>query len=728
MKRIRISILALCLLCLAGCGSKEAPTKEQEQNPQAVDWKSTGFAIQEEVREEQGLWTMEYIAWKHAGVVFEPKEEGLYIQEAGICGEKIYRLAQVLKKQKGADVRYVLEVYDTSAMQESVTEIDGAKLGMGQSFVTGMSVVAPGEYVLQTTVNDGQNRYLVYTDLEGQAEMTDILPVYTQKGIEEASGAFECIVDREGNSYARAGKSWQPYRDLHILNREGQPVMEYRGGEYDEIQKPLFMSTGEPVFPIYDQESKSCRMVWFDTDKKEMRVLAHMEKEVPKQVYGIQGEDIYYESEKGIVKWNIRTGDRVLLYSLQENGVNRWYQTMLVLREGKAPLLRMYGNMNGENQDWLVVLSEQEVERTDAVEVVSLLSASSGVQTAVGVASRKNPAYAYGFKGCTEAEAEEFRTRVMADLMAGNGPDVLYVSLEDMRILQEMGVLADLKTLLSEESRQQILPGILEMGTVNEEYVGLPIHTSVYTVMTLKSIWDKPTWSLTDVMKLMNTGKYTEFFCQGTTTFAPRALLTLFVQAGIQDKLFMDGERGESYFESELFQEVLRMAKAYGDNPIRTDTYVGKGECLGMYTGGSLLSIKELEEEYGEEYFFVGELTGGRSGNYVKSDGVLVVNRNVSNPQAVAAFLECVLCDEVQHSHTGVALEQSVKRALSDGTPAMDKYKALLESCVPYPEEYDKIVKIVWEEGQAYIEGDKSASEVAVIIDNRIQLYLDENG
>lgn len=727
MKRIRISILALCLLCLAGCGSKEALTKEQEQNPQEVDWKSTGFAIQEEVREEQGLWPAEYISWKHEEISFDREMEGVYIQEPGVCGEKIYRLVQVLSKQEKERMKCVLETYDTVTMQESVEEVDWDKLELEESFVTGMSVVTSGEYVLQIAPNHGENRYLVYTDLAENTEKTDILPIYKQKGIEEAICAFECITDKEGNSYARAGKSWQPYRDMYILDREGKLLMEHRGGEYDEIQKPLFMSTGEPVFPIYDQESKSCRMVWFDTDKKEMRVLAHMEKEVPKQVYGIQGEDIYYESEKGIVKWNIRSGDRQLLYSFQDNGVAKIYHTMLVLREGKAPVFRMYGTVNGEQEDWLVVLSEQEVERPDAIEVVSLQAASAKVQTGVSVASRKNPAYDYLYMGCTEAEKEDFRTKIMADLVAGKGPDILYVSLEDMRILQEKGVLLDLKTLLSEETIQQILPGVLEMGTVNQEYVGLAPDMEVSTAITLKSIWNQPTWSMADMMNLMNIGNYTEFFCQGTTSFAPRALLVFFTKHGLRDGSFIDWEKGESHFEGALFQEALKMAKTYGDMPIRTDTYLGEGESMGMYTDGSKETIEQLEEEYGEAYFFVGEPTGEKSGSYVKSDGVLVVNRNVSNPQAVAAYLECVLCDEVQYL-AQPAWKESVKKVVSDGTPVMDKYKALLESCVPYPEEYDEITGIVWEEGQAYIEGDKSASEVAAIIDNRIQLYLDENG
>ena len=161
MKRIRISMMVLCMLCLVGCGSKEAPAKEQEQNPQAVDWKSTGFVIQEEVGEEQGLWPAEYVSWKHEGISFDKEMEGVYIQEPGACEEKIYRLVQVLSKQENERMKCLLETYDTVTMQESVTEVDLDKLELGDSFVTGMSVVTPGEYVLQIAPSDGEKRYLV---------------------------------------------------------------------------------------------------------------------------------------------------------------------------------------------------------------------------------------------------------------------------------------------------------------------------------------------------------------------------------------------------------------------------------------------------------------------------------------------------------------------------------------------------------------------------------------
>lgn len=175
------------------------------------------------------------------------------------------------------------------------------------------------------------------------------------------------------------------------------------------------------------------------------------------------------------------------------------------------------------------------------------------------------------------------------------------------------------------------------------------------------------------------------------------------------------------------------------------------GKMLGDVT---ISSFDTLYEQYGDDFYFVGQLTKGTSGSYVRSDGVLVVNGNVSDPTAVAAYLECLLRDEVQYSisyYSGLPVlkvsledvqtvefrneEMSIEVSIwknnrlnvrEDGTTVLNEYKSFLESCVPYPEVYNDIVSIVWEEAQGYIEGDKKAKDVAQIIDRRIQVYLDE--
>ena len=51
-----------------------------------------------------------------------------------------------------------------------------------------------------------------------------------------------------------------------------------------------------------------------------------------------------------------------------------------------------------------------------------------------------------------------------------------------------------------------------------------------------------------------------------------------------------------------------------------------------------------------------------------------------------------------------------------------------MDSCVLMPPEDDAIADIVMEEAEPYFAGDKDLDTVVEIIQNRVQLYLDENG
>lgn len=752
----------LCLLFLTGCGKREVPDGEDHTEIPGNDWRTNGFVVSGEVQEHQALWALGHIEWPHEGISYNPAIETAYGEQAESLGGQIYRLYRIVPQGEGREDRknrYLLETYDTSVMQASVTEIDGEKLGIDSGFISSMGIIGQGNYVFRVLEYERKQEgsseahpYLVYSDLGENTKKVDLLSVYQEKGIADKVYDSECICDAAGNSYTRVWIGDYLPRDIYILDREGNLLMEHHGDASDEIMKPFKMREGELIFPIYNNNDRSTKFIWFDLEKKEERTIAVFETDVRKsikQVYGIQENDIYYESPDGIVVWNIASGDRRLVYRFDENGVSVLHDTMLVLQEGRLPVLRMHATVNNEEEDWLVVLSDQKVEASDAARVVSLIKTSSRVQNCVTTASRRNPGLNYTYEYCAEAERDDLRTRVIAEMVAGGGPDILYVSLEDMKLLQSRGLIKDLRTVLPQETIDRILPSIMEMGTVDGAFVGLAPEMVFYTAVTLKSIWDRDTWKLEDILKLLDTGNYSGIFCQGTMTFAPRALLMQLTEAGLWESALIDWEKGESHFESELFLRILEASTTYGDNPVRMDTWLGTGGCLGMLTSADLETIEELYEQYGEDFYFVGELTSGNCGNFVSSNGVLVVNANVSDSKAASAYLECLLTDEIQYPFFPAAYDPVLKiftedvqispddnkilfwkdhrlTIREDGSTYLNVYKELLENSVPRPESYNDITDIVWEEAQSYIAGDKPAKDVANTIDKRIQVYLDE--
>ena len=764
-----LGILYLCLsglLCLGGCGKETVPNigmTGKAETSADEGWKVTGLPVSDKVGEETALWAARYDRWPHEDIHYDPStEKEPSERNAIVLGEQIYRCCYV-SPQEGNEGRGrdILEIYDVLSGESSVTELDGELLGAGDGFIASMYVAEPGKYVFR--ILDEQVNKIVYSDLGEQTQVMDVLPVCQEKGIADQL-CNECICDSEGNTYIRDSR-WQ---ELYIFGRDGGLLMEYQGEKGDNIRAPFTMPSGELIFPIYNSEEKVCRLVWFDTEQKKEHIVSSFESYPIESVYGVQGSDIYYEAWEGIVKWDISSGDRVLVYHFDQDCISRMYRTMLVLREGQPPVLRMYGTVNKETEDWLVALSAEEPEPGEVIRIAGLVQPGATMfdgKSAAGAMSRKYRNTGFVYESYENADQinyqsafdssylEDYRTRIFAELAAGGGPDIMLVSLQDMRLLQEQGYLLDLRSVLSEESLNRILPNVLEMGTVDNTLVGLAPAVQVTTAITMKSIWDQDTWTLEDVLDLMDTGEFTGVMCQGTSRFAPQAVIKLLTGFGLMDSSLVDWETGKSYFDSDHFIRLLHVVKACSDIPWNQETWLGTGGCPMQLAGLGISSINEFYDQYGEDYCVVGVPSIAGNGNYISCGGVLAVNRKLSDPEAAAAFFEYLLGEEIQDSKRMISEKSILKvsaedieyreeggerkaywkdhelRIMEGGTTTFDDYAAYLESCVPSPviAEEDLIKSIVWEEAEAYINGDKSAEEVAGIIHSRVQLYLDEN-
>ena len=139
---------------------------------------------------------------------------------------------------------------------------------------------------------------------------------------------------------------------------------------------------------------------------------------------------------------------------------------------------------------------------------------------------------------------------------------------------------------------------------------------------------------------------------------------------------------------------------------------------------------------------------GGNGASYLcEEGGMVVVNANCTDLEAVEFFLETLLGEEVQarnlstlsvrklnpeehlvRDEQGVAWWMGSREILNyeDGTTPLHQAAEFLETCVPAPRRFYDINIIINQELENMQAEGKSAEETAKIIDNRIQLYLDE--
>lgn len=763
------------MLCLAACGRQEGEYVKEETTVSEAAWKTAGFAVTGQVEEEQGLWVEEYIPIVHREV---PSDKGkiAFVRELGIYDSSYYRL-YCCRDNYGELSLYYLEQYDMETEESSMTELTPEAIGLEDLADTNLwngCVTGDGMLVFQRVSFDqgesgklclGRNEML-YTRLDGAAaQAVDVLAVYRDKELLMEGGGIgvcDCICDGSGNLYARGMGGEFPYQSLCILDRQGNLLLEETLGEREQFGLPVQTAEGELIF--YVNGSESSRVIWFDLQEKKAVTLAELERGQIEQLYGMRENYLYYGGPEGIVEWNIVSGERKLVFRLRENGVdNRKLDTSLAFREDGTPVLRMCGVIDEEEEDWMLVLTQERIERADAVRVVSLTSELTGrVQaTAVRVA-RKNPGCSFIYENRGNRDAEDYRTQILAEIVAGKGPDILYVSLEDMRRLKQNDALMDLRTLLPEETLDQVLPSVLELGTVSGTLVGIAPEAVVESLMTRDDVWLGDTWTVDDVLGLMETGEYTGMFIQCSSAYYPRAVLNIMIKFNLEDSFLIDRENGECHFEDERFLKILEYARQYGKKDGDGEMGLGSGGALATTDGAfdSLDNLVNACSEYGEDIHYVGYPTEKGCGNYLGCDGVVVVSRD-ADPEKAKIFLECLLSEKVQNLQGNFVERISVRKVSlediqyltpeeaeyyreyygedigarwqghrlqirEDGTTALHDYKAFLESCVPAPATNTLLENIIWEEAQAFMEGDKSARDTARVIDSRVQVYLDE--
>ncbi|MCH5340509.1 MAG: extracellular solute-binding protein [Acetatifactor sp.] len=363
---------------------------------------------------------------------------------------------------------------------------------------------------------------------------------------------------------------------------------------------------------------------------------------------------------------------------------------------------------------------------------------------------------------------EPLRTRIMAEIVSGKGPELMYVSEDDMHILAEKGALMDLSELIPEDIEKQLLPGMRPMGTVDGTWVGITQHLYYYTLMTADSLWSEDSWTVSGILDLAESRDDWDWIMSASWFDAPTDYNALFERVfsmSLGDSPFMDVENGISYFNGEEFIRTLELCKRYGqsggvtvgnNDAIRAMVQEGKGIARMLYFFGGLNEFSEAVTRY-ENCHIVGFPGEKGSGNYMYSPGYLVVNANAEHVDAIKDFITYILDYEEQfrssspvrgdvlrdnitvHPQTGEpailcnlsAPEDSIYYIVindlkPDGTTYIEEYMDFIESCEPVPYCPDAIRGIVQEEIGAYFTGDKSAKDTADIIHRRVQLYFDE--
>lgn len=570
---------------------------------------------------------------------------------------------------------------------------------------------------------------------------------------DKASSTVLCKTDITGkplNSETPFSNDTESFENLGLNSRIGN-------------NKLYSIPDNSPIITEWEDTTNTTQIYHYDMEAGKKLPLATLSDEYVSSLCSNGHDTLYYINNNELKLLNVKTRTCEILCNFRDCGISLYNNHHLLINTKEELALC---SLEGENPVIYLLTDEEEtVTDSDTIRLVRLQT--HGMEYVTRLAASYSTTSDYRIKverAGDEQKQEALHNRTMMEIVSGQGPELMWVSEEDMRILAEKGALMDISELLSEDIKEQLLPGVLKAGTVDGSLVAITPEVSFYTMMTPDSVWSENSWTVSELMNLVESGD--DWDWPLIFSILKPNYYTLFYGMLAHDMAnspYMDIENGISYFNGDEFIRTIEFCKKYGE--ANDSVTADWNELYPMLKNGASAAMRcnfysgltdfSYDMRRYENCHIVGfprnEGTEG-NGSYLYSEAYLVVNANATRIDAIKEFIACLLDYENQYSVTFTPVRKdvlqnsvvkdwndrpAVLKSISpeivqqletkpDGTSYLDEFMAFAESCEPKPYCPKEISEILGSELPSYFTGDKTAEEVADIIHRRVQLYFDE--
>lgn len=370
----------------------------------------------------------------------------------------------------------------------------------------------------------------------------------------------------------------------------------------------------------------------------------------------------------------------------------------------------------------------------------------------------------------TEAELRKYVTATNTAMLSGKGPDMLALDMLPSEKYVGQHLLADLSGLLKKDPsfiQGEYFNNILESSQTQGGLYGLPLSFFLNVLIgdeaaikqTGVPVDDKSwTWEkYAETLKQLNQkrpdkesgGGFPGVMPATTGQQAMQSLLTEMVKENYTR--FVNEDSRTANFETAAFTEMTGQVKKMFDDGVFSGGRGGYFKPQNINSAWDyLVSIKETGKQ--AKLYAKPRAEGTTAGGYFYPYKIIGINAKSTVKQEAWDFLRFLMSDQLQPApeRAGFPInkkvyEKQVQQLLAKGTikayeegpmqgqefpvdPAqiqlLDGY--LTEAVHPVAFQPSKIEEIVRKESEAYFSGQKSAKDVAKLIQNKVTTYLNE--
>lgn len=625
-----------------------------------------------------------------------------------------------------------------------------------------------GRFLVSQKASRISTSYLVKVDASGNV-------VYEHDATPTDGSESNCngmAVDKDGNVYISMN-TWNMNGDTIGSDTYYTLVMDAEGNQKGKIE-----ATGYTSKLVTLADGRVASVGWGESGNCELKPLdASSMKEMTDQIIEVPSDSMSILDDKNILmtegasvyKYNVDTKENEEYFNWMDCNISSSMVTNFgILSDGTIAAFIQNWNSSG-NQSEIAII--KEVDASEVAQTTNLTLAcmwcDSYVEEKIIAFNKSQDKYHITMKtyGDGESEYEDAVNKFTTAIVSDNSIDlVLFENYSQTISFAAKGLNADLYELIDNDadlSRDDFLPNILTACEHDGKLVSLPLSFTLQTVIGKTSdVGDKPGWTFDDMKALLaSKPEGTQLFYGMDRTTALTTLMSL----GYND--FIDWENTTCHFDSPEFIDVLEFAAMFPETFEWTEdsedssVLLNQGKLLlDQYYLGDFEQVQIYRTIFGGDTTFIGYPTNEGNGAMLNLNSQVGISVNCKDKEGAWQFLRTLYLpksqeEEDNYGYYGFSVrkddfEKYCENAMKQdednagGTwgwgsfevevqPAtqadVDQVKDLVYNTTAVNGAVSNdITNIIKEEAAAYFSGQKSAEDVAAIIQSRMQVYLSE--
>ena len=620
--------------------------------------------------------------------------------------------------------------------------------------------------------------YLVKMNLDGEELLSVKLnDVPEFQALAEENGYFYV-----GDMYLKPGDGlyFNVYNQFFKFDLEGNFVRRLtKEGEenpFQDVSTFIMLEDGRMVAVLYEENGMSLAEADLEAGTLGEKYT------IPGRSYDYTyypgvGYDLYVSSTYGLYGYNLGDEDKTPIMSSMDSDFT-FYDIYQVTGLNEREFLAITNDW--ENGDTLTRFSKVDPKDVKEKQIITLAMPSTdwdvrrlAIQFNKGSEEYRISILDYE-SYVTGDDWSAGIARLNTDIVSGKAPDIMLLN-NSMPIDSYIskGLFADLKPFIEEDEEldlEDFMPNIVEAFSVDGKlYTLVPSYSIDTLVAKTSEVGKERGWTVQEVQDLLSSKpEGTQFMVNVTRNDAMQNCISL---AGSQ---FIDWESGTCNFNSDAFIQMLEfvgsfpeevnwenLSDEFWDN---YDSMWREGKAIAQMTNiGDLRNFNSMEKgTFGEEITMIGFPSSDGDGSAIWPGMQFALSDKSRVKDGAWAFLRTFLMDEYQEKieylfplsikQLNARVEEAMKKPnYTDEnnqkveydetfyvggveipiTPiSKERADEIVEQLYSFTQVYrldETLLNIIQEEAAPYFAGQKSAKEVAAIIQSRVQIYVNEN-